>query len=80
MPRPSPQDAGPGHVRADGRRPAAGGRVTDYFGAPLSTGRSNSWASSRRTASKAHDAACRLRRDARLAVLESWAFEVIRRG
>ncbi|CAH0378618.1 unnamed protein product [Pelagomonas calceolata] len=57
---------------------AAGGRVTDYFGAPLSytgaVGNTLGVIASSARASKAHDAACAtLRRDARaLAVLERY--------
>ena len=57
---------------------AAGGRVTDYFGAPLSytgaVGNTLGVIASSARAAKAHDAACAtLRRDARaLAVLESY--------
>ena len=57
---------------------AAGGRVTDYFGAPLSytgpVGNTLGVIASSKRAAKAHDAACAtLRRDARaLAVLESY--------
>ena len=57
---------------------AAGGRVTDYFGAPLSytgaVGNTLGVIASSKRASKAHDAACAtLRRDARaLAVLERY--------
>ena len=61
---------------------AAGGRVTDYFGAPLSytgaVGNTLGVIASSKRASKAHDATCAtLRRDARaLAVLERYGVRV----